>query len=199
MNFRNFVVSSVKEILKKNIYQVVMDRDNEVPLPKPKWIYRTGIGQDSHRFLPESSTKPCILGGIIFDHCPGFQANSDGDIIFHAICNAISSVTNKIILGKVADELLQTRGITDSGIYLEEALKSLKPNQKISHVAITIEGSRPKFLCKLSALRQNIAQVMNLTPTDIGITATSGEGLSDFGCGDGVQCFCVLTVMEYCD
>ncbi|WP_201456677.1 2-C-methyl-D-erythritol 2,4-cyclodiphosphate synthase [Chlamydia sp. 17-3921] len=165
----------------------------------PSWIYRVGIGQDSHRFLPESSTKPCILGGVIFEHTPGFQANSDGDVIFHAICNAISSITHRIILGEVADELLHTRGITDSSIYLEEALKSLKPTQMISHIAITIEGSRPKLLSKLSNLRQSIANILKISSTSVGITATSGEGLSDFGCGDGMQCFCVLTIMEFCD
>ncbi|WP_035392731.1 2-C-methyl-D-erythritol 2,4-cyclodiphosphate synthase [Chlamydia avium] len=168
-------------------------------LPKPQWIYRVGIGQDSHRFLPESSAKPCILGGVIFENYPGFQANSDGDIVFHAICNALSSVTHRIILGEVADELLHTRGITDSSVYLSEAVKSLKPNQMISHVAITIEGNRPHFLSKLSTMRQSIASVLQIPSSSVGITATSGEGLSDFGCGDGVQCFCVLTVMEHCD
>ncbi|QXE27370.1 2-C-methyl-D-erythritol 2,4-cyclodiphosphate synthase [Chlamydia buteonis] len=175
-----------------------MNAENDFSLPKPQWIYRVGIGQDSHRFLSESSAKPCILAGVIFENSPGFQANSDGDIIFHAICNAISSVTHRIILGEVADELFHTRGITDSSVYLSEAIKSLKSNQMISHVAITIEGNRPKFLPKLSAMRQSIASALNIPLGSVGITATSGEGLSDFGCGDGVQCFCVLTVMEYC-
>lgn len=167
-------------------------------LPKPQWMYRVGIGQDSHRFLPESSAKPCILGGVIFENTPGFQANSDGDVVFHAICNALSSITHRIILGEVADELFHTRGITDSSVYLSEALKSLKPNQIITHVSITIEGNRPKCLPKIPQMRQSIAAVLNISLKSVGITATSGEGLSDFGCGDGVQCFCVLTIMEYC-
>ncbi len=165
--------------------------------PIPQWIYRVGIGQDSHRFLSESSTKPCILAGVIFDDYPGFHANSDGDVIFHAICNAMSSITNKIILGELADELFYGQGITDSGVYLAEALKTLKPNQRITHVAITIEGSRPNFRSKLSIMRQSIASVLQIPVESVGITATSGEGLSDFGCGDGIQCFCSLTVMEY--
>ncbi|EPP36738.1 ygbB family protein, partial [Chlamydia psittaci 84-8471/1] len=99
---------------------------------------------------------------------------------------------------EVADELFHTRGITDSSVYLSEAIKSLKSNQMISHVAITIEGNRPKFLPKLSAMRQSIASALNIPLGSVGITATSGEGLSDFGCGDGVQCFCILTIMEYC-
>lgn len=153
---------------------------------------RTGIGQDSHRFLPENTSKPCILAGLIFEEVPGFMANSDGDVIFHCICNAISSVTGELILGKRADELLEKDGITDSQVYLEEALKTLGP-QKITHVALTLEGSRPKIIKHIPALRENIARVMLLEVSQVGLTATTGEGLTDFGCGDGVQCFCVIT------
>lgn len=160
-----------------------------------KTIVRTGIGQDSHRFLPEDATKPCILGGLIFEDVPGFLANSDGDVIFHALCNAISSLTGDIILGKKADELLEKKGITDSLVYLEEALKTLGP-QKITHVAITIEAKRPRFLSKIPHLKKSIAKAMHLDPSQVGITATSGEGLTEFGLGIGLQCFCIITTIE---
>ena len=156
---------------------------------------RTGIGQDSHRFLPEDTSKPCMLGGVIFEGVPGFHANSDGDVIFHALCNAISSLTGQLILGVVADELYGKDGITDSSVYLQEAIKTLG-KQKITHVAITLEAKKPKFLEKIPEMRKNIAQVMNLHPDQIGITATSGEGLTDVGCGDGVHCFCIVTTVE---
>ena len=45
-------------------------------------------------------------------------------------------------------------------------------------------------------MRENIARVMNLNASQVGITATSGEGLTDFGCGDGAQCFVIVTTME---
>ncbi|MCH9627292.1 MAG: 2-C-methyl-D-erythritol 2,4-cyclodiphosphate synthase [Chlamydiales bacterium] len=158
-------------------------------------MIRTGIGQDSHRFLSKDSAKPCVLGGLIFEGVPGFQANSDGDVILHTICNAISSVTGEIILGLRADELLEKEGITDSSVYLKEALKTLG-RQTIMHVALTLEASRPKFLKRIPELRENIARLMNLEVSQVGITATTGEGLTDFGCGEGVQCFCILTTSE---
>lgn len=156
---------------------------------------RTGIGQDSHRFLPPESSKPCIMAGLIFDGVPGFNANSDGDVLFHAICNAISSVTGVLILGAIADDLCLKDGITDSEAYLHEAMKTLG-KQKVSHVAITIEGKRPKFKSRILEMRENIARVMGLEVSQVGITATSGEGLTDFGCGDGVQCFAIVTTFE---
>lgn len=156
---------------------------------------RTGIGQDSHRFMPPDSSKPCIMGGIIFDQVPGFNANSDGDVVYHAICNAISSLTGVLILGAIADDLCLKDGITDSEVYLREALKTLGA-QQISHIALTIEGKRPKLKERLVEMRQNIASVVQLDISQVGITATSGEGLTDFGCGEGVQCFAIVTTEE---
>lgn len=160
-----------------------------------KLIVRTGIGQDSHRFLGPEATKPCTIAGLIFSDAPGFNANSDGDVIFHAICNAISSLTGTLILGAIADDLCLRDGITDSEVYLLEAMKTLG-RQEVTHVAITIEGKRPKFKARLLEMRQNIARVMKLDITQVGITATSGEGLTDFGCGDGVMVFAIVTTQE---
>jgi 2-C-methyl-D-erythritol 2,4-cyclodiphosphate synthase len=158
--------------------------------------FRTGIGQDSHRFLPQDSSKLCVIAGLIFNDAPGFNANSDGDIVFHAICNAITSVTGVLILGGLADELCLKDGITDSEVFLKEALKTLG-NQQITHVAITIEAKKPKFKNRLLEMRQNIARVMKLDLNDVGLTATSGEGLTDFGCGDGAQAFAIVSTVEY--
>lgn len=158
-------------------------------------IVRTGIGQDSHRFLPHDSAKHCIIAGLIFDDEPGFNANSDGDVVFHSICNAISSLTGVLVLGAIADELCLKDGVTDSEIFLKEALKTLN-QQKITHVAITLEGKRPKFKHRILEMRENIARVMMLDVSQVGITATTGEGLTDFGCGDGVQCFAIVTTQE---
>ena len=158
-------------------------------------IVRTGIGQDSHRFLPPDSSKPCIIGGLIFDEVPGFNANSDGDVVLHAICNAISSLTGILILGDIADDLCLKDGITDSEVYLIEAMKTLE-GQRVTHVAVTIEAKKPKIKSRIVEMRQNIARIMRLDISQVGITATSGEGLTDFGCGDGVQAFAIVTTQE---
>jgi 2-C-methyl-D-erythritol 2,4-cyclodiphosphate synthase len=161
-------------------------------------IYRSGIGQDSHRFLPADSSKPCVISGIIFDGVPGLDADSDGDIVLHAICNAITSVSGVPILGGIANDLCRKDGITDSAVYLARALQTLG-KQKIVHLALTIEGKRPHFEEKIPSMRRKIAHLMNLSEKQVGITATSGDGLTDFGCGDGLQCFCILTTVELPD
>ncbi|MFT5316833.1 MAG: 2-C-methyl-D-erythritol 2,4-cyclodiphosphate synthase [Chlamydiales bacterium] len=158
-------------------------------------IVRTGMGQDSHRFLPADSSKPCVIGGLIFEDAPGLSANSDGDVVIHAICNAITSLTGVLILGGIADELCLKDGITDSEVYLKKAMGTLG-KQKISHVAVSIEAKKPKFKDLILEMRENIARIMNLDVSQVGVTATSGEGLTDFGCGDGVQAFSIVTSME---
>ncbi len=158
-------------------------------------IVRTGIGQDSHRFLTGEEIKSCVIAGVIFPEVPGLLANSDGDVVYHAICAAITTLTGKLILGGIADDFCLKDGITDSEVYLKEGVKLLG-KQKITHVAITLEAKRPKFKDRLLDMRKNIARVMGLNISQVGISATTGEGLTDFGCGDGLQCFCIVTTME---
>ena len=158
-------------------------------------IQKTGIGQDSHRFLPKDSSKPCMLGGILFADLPGFSANSDGDVVLHAICNAISSISGELILGNIADELCHKDGITDSAVYLRRGLETLK-GYKIAHIAICIEAKRPKIKDRIDEMKKRIAQIIESDPNSVGITASTGEGLTDFGCGEGVQAFCCLSCYE---
>lgn len=157
--------------------------------------YKTGIGQDSHAFLKETSAKKCVLAGLTFEGVPGFEADSDGDVIFHSICNAISSLTHIPILGKVATDLCHKEGITNSLVYLHKAMETLG-GKKIEHVALTVEALRPKFLARAIEIRQSIARAMKLHLDQVGITFTTGEGLTAFGRGEAVQCFCVVTISE---
>lgn len=158
-------------------------------------IFRTGIGRDSHRFLPADSSKPCIIAGVIFEGIPGLDAESDGDVAFHSICNAITSLSGVPILGGIAVDLCRKDGITDSQVYLERAIQTLGA-QKIVHVSLTLEGKRPHFQEAIDSMRKKIANVLSIPVKEVGITATSGDGLTDFACGEGVQCFCILTTLE---
>jgi len=157
--------------------------------------YKVGIGQDSHRFLSEEVSKPCIIGGLVFEESPGLSADSDGDVVYHAICNAITSLSGVPILGGIAIELCHQNGITDSQIYVERALETLN-EWRIAHVALSIEGKRPYLQKRIDAMRAKVAEVLHIAVTQVGITATSGDGLTDFGCGEGLQCFCVMTVQH---
>jgi 2-C-methyl-D-erythritol 2,4-cyclodiphosphate synthase len=136
-----------------------------------------------------------MIGGIIFDGTPGLDSDSDGDIVYHAICNAISSLSGVAILNGIAKDLCLKDGITDSQVYVEKALQTLGA-QKIVHVALSIEGKRPYFEPKIGQMKKKVAQVLHISQNAVGITAISGDGLTDFGCGDGLQALCIITTME---
>lgn len=152
-----------------------------------------GIGQDSHRFDFEDKEKKLILGGVVFDDAPPLAGNSDADVILHSITNAISGVTCVNILGPIADDLCLNKGIKDSKVYLKEALKYLD-GKRIVHLSISIECLKPKITPKIPQLRKSISELLNIPENSIGITATTGEGLTQFGQGKGIQVFSCITV-----
>lgn len=156
---------------------------------------KVAIGQDSHRFDFNDNNKKLILGGVIVENCPPLSGNSDADVILHSVTNAISGITCVNILGKIADDMCKS-GIYDSSMYLKEALKYLDDKYFISHLSISIECKTPKITPYIPKIRDNLAKLLNINASNIGITATTGEGLTDFGRGLGIQVFSCITVDE---
>lgn len=152
---------------------------------------KVAIGQDSHRFDFESKNKNLVLRGIVFENATPTLGNSDADVVLHSITNAISGITCKNVLGKITDEMCKN-GITDSEEYVKEALKYL--NEKIIHISISIECKTPKISPKIEEMRKNIARILNISENSVGITATTGEGLTEFGKGNGISVFSCITV-----
>lgn len=156
-------------------------------------MIKVSIGQDSHRFDFENKEKKLVLGGVIIDG-PPLLGNSDADVVLHALTNAVSGITGVNILGKIADKMCLEDGITDSTAYLKEALKYLTGT--VSHVSFSLECSTPKISPHIPKMKKNIASLLNITEANVGITATTGEGLTNFGLNLGIQCFCILTVSQ---
>lgn len=153
---------------------------------------KVAIGQDSHRFdFENNDNKKLILGGVLFEDAFPMLANSDGDVVLHAITNAISGITTKNILGDVTGNFLRA-GITDSKVYLREALKYL--DNKITHISISIECKYPRISPKIEDMRSSLSSLLDISGKCIGITATSGEDLTEFGKGNGINVFVCLTV-----
>lgn len=163
-----------------------------------EYEYLMTIGQDSHRFLEgelDPSKNSIMLGGFPVPHNRQFSANSDGDVILHAITNAVSGYTMNNILGGLADKLCLEEGIKDSSVFLKEAMKDLG-DAKITHLSLTIECLRPKLKAHIPSIKESISSIIGLPANRIGITATTGEGLTDFGLGEGIQVFACMTLRK---
>lgn len=158
-------------------------------------IVRTGLGKSSRRFVSEDSVKPCVIGGIVIEESQGLAADTDGDVVLHAIVHAIGTLVARPLMSELFKELFYKEGITDSQAYIEEALKTLGP-QKMSHVALQIEAKHPHFSDYLPAMQAKIAHMLALMPSQVGISVISGEGLSDVACGEGISVMCLITTQE---
>ncbi|MBR3697104.1 MAG: 2-C-methyl-D-erythritol 2,4-cyclodiphosphate synthase [Clostridia bacterium] len=152
---------------------------------------KVGIGQDSHKFDFENKEKKLYLGGVLFENETPLLGNSDADVVLHAITNAISGVTCVNILGEKTDKMCKS-GVKNSEKYVIEALKFL--NTRIVHISVSIEGLSPKINPKIEKMRENIGRILEIPKTAVGITATTGEGLTEFGKGNGISCFAIITV-----
>ena len=159
-----------------------------------EYEYLSTIGQDSHRF--EEGTfgdgNAIMLAGVPIPFERKFSANSDGDVVLHALNNAISGYTCINVLGGIADRLCLEDDIKDSRVFLKEGLKDLGDAQ-ITHVSISIECLRPKLMPHIPAMRTSLSDLLGITENRIGITATTGEGLTGFGRGEGIQVLAVMT------
>ena len=164
---------------------------------------KVAIGQDSHRFDFESKNKNLVLGGIVFENATPTLGNKytvslfkgseskDFKSTYENISLYASNIVSSSKLGKITDEMCKN-GITDSEEYVKEALKYL--NEKIIHISISIECKTPKISPKIEEMRKNIARILNISENSVGITATTGEGLTEFGKGNGISVFSCITV-----
>jgi 2-C-methyl-D-erythritol 2,4-cyclodiphosphate synthase len=159
-------------------------------------VVRVGFGTDSHSF-EKTRQKPLVLGGVVLGDSGGLAANSDGDVILHALFNALSQACGGHSLGYYADPLCE-RGIVDSREYLKVARGMVERiGCRVCNVGIMVEAKRPHVTIEQSeAMKRSIAEALAIAETEVGITFTSGEGLTSFGKGEGVLAQAVVSLTE---
>lgn len=169
--------------------------------PKPFPLSIAAIGQDSHAFCGEGSPakvdRPLVLGGLIIEGGQPLEGNSDADVVLHALTNALSGLTGQRVLGAAADALCQ-KGIVDSRAYVRLALASLE-GMELTHLSFSIEAKTPHLAGLIDKMRAEIAQLVGLPPARVAITATTGEGLTAYGRGEGIACSCVASALLWPD
>jgi len=104
----------------------------------------------------------------------------------------VTRLTGINILGGEADKLCLEQGITDSSEYLKLALADLG-DWELCHISMSVEALRPKLMPWIEEIRASVAELTGLNIASVTMTATTGEGLTDFGRGLGMQCICILS------
>lgn len=161
-------------------------------------MFRVGLGQDSHGFVTGKEDKPLILGGVEVSAKGGLKGNSDADVILHSICNAISSAIGTDSLSTWADDMCFKKGIKDSARYVEYIFnKAVLLKYSVVNISISVEAKRPRLKTDaVSQIKRRIASLLRITPEQVGLTFTSGEDLTAFGRGRGIQVLTIVNIVQ---
>jgi|YelNatPaOPRAMG01_1025707.scaffolds.fasta_scaffold03556_8 2-C-methyl-D-erythritol 2,4-cyclodiphosphate synthase len=153
-----------------------------------------GIGEDSHAF---GSNKKLVLGGVVFEGEKGLIAQSDGDVVLHSLFNAVSSAVGGRSIGFYFPDKDEKNKNRDSMDFIEKAVEMLKENNCIvENISISIECKKPRIEPKIEEIKKKISSAFSVQPCQVGITATSGEGLTSFGKGEGIRVVSVVSILK---
>lgn len=155
---------------------------------------RIGHGYDAHRFAPGI---PLVLGGVTIDFEFGLAAHSDGDVVVHALCDALLGAAALGDIGRhFPDSDQQFQGI-DSRILLRAVMTRLKDaGLKVSNADLSIIAQQPKLAPHIPVMRDNLAADLALDSGRLNIKATTTEGMGFTGRGEGIACHAVVLLDE---
>ena len=153
---------------------------------------RVGMGYDVHQL---KDNLPFLLGGIKLDYKKGVVAHSDGDIVFHAISDALLGAASLGDIGHFfPDNDLQYKNM-DSSIILSEVLLKLKNiSFSIVNVDITIVLEKPKLQLIIPQIRKSISNHLKSDLNRINIKATTSERMGFVGKENGIACYAVVLI-----
>lgn len=152
----------------------------------------SGIGYDSHRF---EKGLPLILGGIKIPHEYGLKAHSDGDVLCHAIIDAIFGACGKKDIGSHFPDTDPKYKNADSIKLLQEAVSIIKKdNSKLEYIDCIIILEKPKFAPYRDSIIANISKASGISQNRINIKAKTNEGMGFIGQGEGIAVFANVTV-----
>ncbi len=160
-------------------------------------MIKIGLGQDSHAF-DITKNKPLVLGGVKISDRGGLEANSDGDVILHSLCNALSSAIGENSLGTWADQMCLKENIKDSSKYLENIFRKIKLlNLLVNNISISVEAKKPRLSLEIVLkIKEKIAKLLEIKIDQIGITFTTGDNLTAFGQGKGIQALSMVNLTQ---
>jgi 2-C-methyl-D-erythritol 2,4-cyclodiphosphate synthase len=157
-------------------------------------MFRVGFGQDSHRFSSDPNRK-LMLGGVLIPDAVGLDGNSDADVVLHALCRALEQAVGKEDFSRYADEMNRS-GISDSREYVKIAKRHVEQaGYRVNNVGLSIEALKPRIAAFGDAMKNVIAGILDVAPSSIGVNATSGEQMTPFGKGEGIQAFAIVSVI----
>lgn len=158
-------------------------------------MYRIGQGIDFHQL---AEGRELWLGGVYIPHTKGCIAHSDGDVLLHAICDALLGAVS---LGDIGQYFPDTDPIyrnADSKVLLQRCYSLVREKGYwLVNVDTTLLLQTPKIRPYVEQMQQAIAHVLHMSTDDISIKATTAEGLSFIGREEGVVATANILLQKY--
>ncbi|MBU4310167.1 2-C-methyl-D-erythritol 2,4-cyclodiphosphate synthase [bacterium] len=151
---------------------------------------KVGMGYDVHKLV---EGRRLILGGVEIPFGRGLLGHSDGDVLLHAICDALLGAAGKGDIGQhFPDTNPEYKDI--SSLILIEKVKGLTKEYKINNIDSIIIAQEPKLAPYLSKMKENITKVLKIDKSKINIKATTTEGLGSIGRGEGIAAYAMVSL-----
>lgn len=155
-------------------------------------MIKVGIGYDIHRLVDE---KKLFLGGVEIPYIKGLVSHTDGDVVIHAIADAILGA---LALGDIGQHFPDSnpdyKNMPSGNILQRVAGILMKNNFVIGNIDTTIIAEEPKIYPFKSRVAENIAKILGVDKTRINVKATTNEGVGSIGRGDAIAAYAVVTL-----
>ncbi len=152
-----------------------------------------GFGYDVHRLAPGESL---VLGGIAIPSETGTVAHSDGDVLLHALCDALLGAAGMGDIGEHFPDTDQKWKNAESSVFVRECMRMLKDaSYRVVNADIAVVLEAPRLKAHKEAMREHIASLLLLHKNRVNIKATTSEKLGFVGKGEGIQAYCVCSVI----
>ena len=154
---------------------------------------RIGFGFDSHSF---KAGVPLVIGGLEIEHSEGLAGHSDGDVLLHAITDALLGAVSAGDIGTFFPPSDPRWKGAASSLFLRTALDEIRTaGYKIVNVDTVLVMMRPKIVPIANELRERVAELLEVKPGEVGIKAKTPEGLNQ----DGVAVAYATVLLESLD
>ncbi len=155
---------------------------------------RTGIGYDVHKLV---KANVLTIGGVAIPHTKGSLGHSDGDVLIHAICDALLGAANLRDIGfHFPDTSSKYKGI-DSKLLLKDVIKLIsEKGYEISNIDCTIVLQKPKIKDYIPIMKEVLAETMHIPLDDISIKATTTEQLGFTGREEGISAYSNVLIIK---
>ena len=138
-------------------------------------VPRIGFGWDSHEFKPGIPLK---IGGVTLPHNSGLAGHSDGDVLLHALTDALLGAVAAGDIGSYFPPSDPQWKGADSSTFLLEAMRQVAARgYRVGNVDCTLVLAAPKIVPHAKAIQENVAGLLGVNPTQVGIKAKTPEGV----------------------